>query len=139
MEILSGQTLLIDGAIQNPEITLTFDKEKTIRFLLSKLIKAIDMNKLSRIHCYRVSDQADRNGISGTVIIKESHISLHVWPDHRYFHLEISSCKPFNELCVLELLDKHIKEWMLLRSEVVRWGEVPTIGRQHRLDNKLSL
>jgi len=36
------------------------------------------------------------SGVSGIVIIAESHISIHTWPCLGQFALDIFSCKPFN-------------------------------------------
>jgi S-adenosylmethionine decarboxylase len=31
-------------------------------------------------------------GISGVVVIAESHLSIHTWPEHRYAAIDIFSC-----------------------------------------------
>jgi len=31
-------------------------------------------------------------GISGTVIIAESHLAIHIWPEHRYAAIDIFTC-----------------------------------------------
>lgn len=41
-------------------------------------------------------DSFDRGGISGIVIIAESHISLHSFAEQEYMNADIFSCKPFD-------------------------------------------
>ncbi|HVO87907.1 MAG TPA: adenosylmethionine decarboxylase [Casimicrobiaceae bacterium] len=31
-------------------------------------------------------------GISGTVIIAESHLAIHIWPEHRYAAVDVFTC-----------------------------------------------
>ena len=33
-----------------------------------------------------------RDGISGVVVIAESHISIHTWPEHRYAAVDVFTC-----------------------------------------------
>jgi len=32
------------------------------------------------------------HGVSGVVVIAESHVSIHTWPEHRYCALDIFTC-----------------------------------------------
>lgn len=36
--------------------------------------------------------QFNPTGISGVVVISESHLSVHTWPEHRYAAVDIFSC-----------------------------------------------
>ena len=54
-------------------------------------------------------------GISGFVIIAESHISVHTYPDRRYLSLDLFSCKPFN---VAEATQMVIDQFGIARVEV---------------------
>lgn len=35
-------------------------------------------------------------GVSGVVIIAESHIAIHCWPEHRYAALDVFTCGPMD-------------------------------------------
>lgn len=39
-----------------------------------------------------VFHQFSPHGISGTVIIKESHLAIHIWPEHRYCAVDLFTC-----------------------------------------------
>ena len=34
------------------------------------------------------------HGLSGVVVIAESHVAIHTWPEHRYAAVDIFSCSP---------------------------------------------
>jgi S-adenosylmethionine decarboxylase proenzyme len=34
------------------------------------------------------------HGVSGVVVIAESHVAIHTWPEHRYAAVDIFSCSP---------------------------------------------
>lgn len=34
------------------------------------------------------------HGVSGVIVIAESHVAIHSWPEHRYAAVDIFSCSP---------------------------------------------
>lgn len=133
---IHGVTLIIDGLTKNEAAKILLDKEKSLRYVLNKIVKNIGMNKLSRTRCYRVKDEDDKNGVSSHIMIKESHINVHTWPVLGYFHMELSSCKQINEQKVLDILDKLLKDWTILSLQFCKWGNYPSISRELRNDWK---
>jgi S-adenosylmethionine decarboxylase len=60
-------------------------------------------------------------GVSGFVIIAESHISVHTFPHHNYVNIDIFSCKSFDNDRALsdakDLFDlRQVKSWILDRG-----------------------
>lgn len=45
-------------------------------------------------------------GISGFVLIAESHISIHTFPEKQYLSLDMFSCKPFDTQLAVETVKK---------------------------------
>jgi len=43
-------------------------------------------------------------GISGMLILIESHISIHTWPEKNYARIEISSCRDFSEIDAVKVI-----------------------------------
>lgn len=63
----------------------------------------------------------DDDGISGFVIIAESHISVHTFPYRNYVNIDIFSCRSFDDARALEdakaLFDvDEVKTWVLDRG-----------------------
>ncbi len=76
-------------------------------------------------------------GISGVVLIAESHIALHTFPEKEFFTLDIFSCKEFDVRIAVDfaldfLLPVHFDE-----TVVTRGREFPrSIGRAAKIVNQ---
>jgi len=58
---------------------------------------AMNMTKIMPPYVFRYHGSVpDDWGISGFVLIAESHISIHTFPEKRYLSLDMFSCKPFD-------------------------------------------
>lgn len=66
--------------------------------LLQNLPSRIDMTAVSPVHLYDIKECTDEqdNGLSGFVIIAQSHISIHAWPPYHELDVDICSCQPFD-------------------------------------------
>ncbi|TMC18503.1 MAG: S-adenosylmethionine decarboxylase proenzyme [Chloroflexi bacterium] len=58
----------------------------------------VQMEKVSPVHLYNIetSNPLDA-GLSGFVVIAQSHISLHAWPEYGEVDIDICSCKEFSQ------------------------------------------
>ena len=58
-------------------------------------------------------------GISGVVIIQESHLTIHTWPEHGYAAIDIFTCGEIDLFAGVAYLEKHLhaskKEVKLLK------------------------
>jgi S-adenosylmethionine decarboxylase len=78
-----------------PESLLT--DEDGMREFLTDLAREIEMDTVSSPEVRRiVSDKAPHVGLSGFVIIVQSHIACHSWPEIGTLHITIDSCLPFD-------------------------------------------
>ena len=78
--------------------------------LLSSLPIAIGMTKITQPYVFPYSGlYPEDKGITGFVVIAESHISIHTFQDKNYAFLDIFSCKDFDwgwaERYVIEKLE----------------------------------
>lgn len=89
-----GQHLMVDGYGSDR------DKLTDINYIydfLSNYPTEIAMTKIMPPYVFRYSGVRPEDwGISGFVLIAESHISIHTFPEKRYLSLDIFSCKEFN-------------------------------------------
>ncbi|CAA9588959.1 MAG: Arginine decarboxylase proenzyme [uncultured Thermomicrobiales bacterium] len=75
--------------------------------LLDTLPERIGMTKIAPPYVFRYSGVKPEDwGVTGVVIIAESHISIHTFAEHRRFHLDVFSCKPFD----VEMVRERISE-----------------------------
>jgi S-adenosylmethionine decarboxylase len=72
--------------------------EPLIRRVLDEYPARVDMEKVSPVHLYDIetSNPLDA-GLSGFVVIAQSHISLHAWPEYGEVDIDICSCKEFSQ------------------------------------------
>jgi S-adenosylmethionine decarboxylase len=79
------------------------DSENAVRTYLLNLVEAIGMTILAGPLVARESAPEARSGISGVVILQESHVALHTYPRSGQAFLDVFSCKPFSPAIVAEI------------------------------------
>ena len=86
--------LVVDGhggdatALQDSDLIYTF---------LDTLPDQIGMTKMIPPQVYTYHGQKPQDwGVSGFVLIAESHISVHTFPDRQHINVDIFSCKSFD-------------------------------------------
>lgn len=72
--------------------------EPLVRSVLEEYPARVDMERVSPVHLYQIetSNPLDA-GLSGFVVIAQSHISLHAWPEYGEVDIDICSCKEFSQ------------------------------------------
>lgn len=95
--------LVLDGYGADPK---RLQDENLVHQMLDEYPDTIGMTKISEPFVYRYDTGSVPNdwGVSGFVLIAESHISVHTFPDRGYLNVDIFSCKAFDsEAAVREL------------------------------------
>ncbi len=87
-----GEHLTIDG-YRGSKAKLD-DKELVMK-CLDELPELLQMHKLSKPEIYRAqgNDNKDPGGWSGFVVIEESHISVHTFPERGFVSADVYTCK----------------------------------------------
>src|SRR5438105_15279820 len=96
--------------------------ESLIRRLLDKYPGYVGMEKVSPVHLYDIetSNPLDA-GMSGFVVIAQSHISVHAWPEYGEVDIDLCSCKEFSQgdaiaLAKAILQTDHVEANFLMRG-----------------------
>lgn len=119
--------LIIDGYSANREI---LQDEDFLRGWLERYPSEIGMTRISAPFVLKyVGNKLEDSGISGFVLIAESHISVHTFVEPCYINIDIFSCKYFDA-------QKSIKDcqnkFQLIRSrtQIVdrEWAAKPTMA-----------
>jgi len=70
----------------------------------------MDMTKIMPPYVFRYKGTIPEDaGISGFVLIAESHISIHTFPEKQYMSLDMFSCKPFDTDIAVETVKAYYK------------------------------
>jgi S-adenosylmethionine decarboxylase len=103
-----GMHLTLDGYGADPgklnDLSLLFET-------LNELPAKIGMKKIGFPHLAQFKDE-EIAGISGIIMIVESHISIHTYPNKEYFSMDVYSCRQFDHQLVIDLVKEiyQIKE-----------------------------
>ena len=89
-----GMHLTLDGYDCNPDKLANLD---VIYGFLDHCPELITMNKIMPPYVFKYqADTPEDWGISGFVLIAESHISIHTFPEKNFVSVDIFSCKEFD-------------------------------------------
>ena len=90
---------------------------------LNKLPDLIGMTKLTQPYAFPYHGiEEDDQGITGTVIIAESHLSIHTFPLKEFAFIDIFSCRPFDtdvakKFCVDLFESKKVTAHLIMRGK----------------------
>jgi S-adenosylmethionine decarboxylase len=107
--------ITIDGFGGNPA---QLSDQELVRNLLDRYPDEIGMTKISEPHVFEYHGvKEDDWGVSGFVLIAESHIAVHTFPEHGQVWVDIFSCKGFDET---PAIDKIVDAFGLTSTRINR-------------------
>ncbi|TQF66838.1 adenosylmethionine decarboxylase [Pseudoalteromonas luteoviolacea] len=72
-------------------------------------------------------------GVSGMIILAESHISIHTWPEFNFAAMDIFMCGNAQPQRCLPVIEKHFQPGKMLVNTLTRGGSVNEFGEFHPL------
>lgn len=122
-----GPHLTVDGYEASRALLSNY---QTIFDLLNRLPEEIGMTKITQpyvfpYYCGQTEAGHPEWGITGVVIIAESHISIHTYPEKGIFFLDVFSCKSFDTEETLAYVRKVLRPRRVDRSVVHRGIDFP--------------
>ncbi|MEW6615137.1 MAG: S-adenosylmethionine decarboxylase [Thermodesulfobacteriota bacterium] len=98
-----GQHLMVDGYGGNSK---KMENIELIYNFLDTYPEKMEMTKIMPPYVFKyIGKKPEDWGLSGVVLIAESHISIHTFPFKQYLSLDIFSCKTFdsdNAICFVK-------------------------------------
>ena len=93
------------------------DNKKLVLSCLTELPKLLCMRIIAKpqIVVFPGNDKKDPGGVSGTVLIAESHISIHTFPKRKFLTADVYSCK--NSMDTAVIVDYFTKRFELKEIE----------------------
>lgn len=119
-----GPHLMVDGYEGSFEALASVE---VVTGLLDSLPSQIGMTKIMPPYVFKYDggDKPEDWGVSGFVIIAESHISIHTFPEKGYFSIDIFSCKEFDIPTALEIIKSFFGTERLEIQRTSRGTEFP--------------
>lgn len=93
-----------------------FSSLRKIRMILKDSVKACGATLL-KINLHKFSSTG---GISGVAIIKESHLSIHTWPEYKYAAVDIFVCGDVDPYKAIPTLKKGFRPDKIQIAELKR-------------------
>lgn len=95
--------LIIDGHGGDPEL---LGDANAVQALLLRIPIEIGMTPIDgpRVLRYNGGKKPEAWGVTGNVIIAESHIAIHTFPEYRFAAIDVSSCKDFDVILATRLI-----------------------------------
>lgn len=111
--------VIVDGFGGDPD---QLADENAVRVMLDELPGMMGMTKITQPNVLRYTGSKPEDwGVSGIVMIAESHIALHTFPERRLVWADVFSCKDFDPTAVLDVLKERFS---------LRHLEVQTLRRE---------
>ena len=127
--------LIVDG--YGGDVEVMEDPDALFRFL-DEYPDAIGMTKITLPQVYTYAGRKpEDNGLSGFVLIAESHISVHTFPRRKYINIDVFSCMEFdadkalNELRTTFSLET-VRSWILDRG--LEYADPETAAREVEME-----
>ncbi|HEX2864799.1 MAG TPA: adenosylmethionine decarboxylase [Deinococcales bacterium] len=96
-----GPHLMIDGYHADAAKLADVD---LVRAVLNQLPHDMEMTKILEPSVFEFSNAPDETGVTGVVIIAESHIAIHTFPVQGFLAVDVFSCKDFDSARALRTL-----------------------------------
>ena len=111
-----GIHLMIDGYQADPAL---LNDEVHFTSVLSSLPEKLGMHKITEPVVVKVgpNNKKDPGGISGFVMIAESHISFHSFPNRQFISIDVYTCQ--SDLVVDDVARQIIGAFAILDSDII--------------------
>lgn len=90
-----------------------------IKEVLNTIVDELQLGKIQEVF-----KQFEPIGVTGFILLEESHISIHTWPEHNYAAVDVFSCKHFDSTAVKKLLAALLDSERIEINELNR-GKIP--------------
>ncbi len=67
-------------------------KREEVERIMEEVVKEAELTKVGSIY-----KQFNPHGVTGIVLIAESHISIHTWPEYELVNLDVFTCGDFKK------------------------------------------
>jgi len=98
------------------------DNKKEISEILRELTEVIEMKAIhAPLVLYHKARVKSESGITGTIILAESNITIHTYPEKRFVSVDIYSCKEFDIPSAIQYLKEKFR-FKKLKKHIIRRG-----------------
>jgi len=90
----------------------------SIKRLMEDLVSTFRLSVLNSSY-----NQFAPHGATGVLLLEESHLSIHTWPENEYIAIDLFSCKEVEKVDEIEeILKRHIGNQIQIESQTISRG-----------------
>ena len=93
-----------------------------IKNILNTIVNELQLGKVEEAY-----KQFEPFGATGFILLEESHISIHTWPEKGYVAIDVFSCKPF-DIGKINTIIKDFFQTNIVETKVITRGNIAKIG-----------
>lgn len=102
-----GPHLLVEG--YGSPLRVLYDLDK-IYNLIDRLPDLVGMTKITQTQAFKYHGKVPEDwGITAMVMIAESHISIHTFPEKNFFAFDLFSCRDFDHDLIIQTLKEDLQ------------------------------
>ncbi|MBU1289815.1 S-adenosylmethionine decarboxylase [Patescibacteria group bacterium] len=114
-----GNHLILD--LKNCEKIEKLSSKKFVENFIFELVKIAEMKAIIKPKVlYYEHEEKEESGVTGFVIIADSHVSIHTYPFKESLYLDLFSCKKFNSRKIVNLVQKTFEPKKLTKKLIKR-------------------
>lgn len=91
----------------------------SIKLILNTVVDEIKLFKVSESY-----KQFEPFGATGFILLEESHISIHTWPEHNFAAIDVFSCNAFNIEKITTLLSNYFNTNNITAKNITRGSNI---------------
>jgi len=91
----------------------------TIKEILYRIVDELQLTKVNESF-----KQFEPIGVTGFILLEESHVSIHTWPEHQFAAIDIFSCRAFDQQKIEVLLKKAFHSDKIITKSIPRGEHV---------------
>ena len=96
--------------------------KKEITKILNELPEIIGMRKISNpLVLYHRAKRKSESGVTGIIILAESNITIHTYPEKNFVSVDVYSCKEFDIGAAMQYLKEKFK-FKKLKKHIIKRG-----------------
>ena len=94
-----------------------------VKEVLNTIVEELQLSKVNESF-----KQFEPIGVTGFILLEESHVSIHSWPEHQFAAVDIFSCKPFDAEKIQKLLMSSFNSDKVIIKQIERGEAINVIS-----------
>ncbi|WP_157361990.1 adenosylmethionine decarboxylase [Winogradskyella endarachnes] len=96
-----------------------------VKTVLNAIVEELQLSKVNESF-----KQFEPIGVTGFILLEESHVSIHTWPEYQFAAVDIFSCKHFDAEKIQKLLMSSFSSNKVIIKQIERGDAIDVITKE---------